>query len=223
MQDGLARMSGNSWKSASLIQVFAIAALLIIGWLNFEERFTKLENRLVNLEAESKTLAPISNIMRGYRPDRAGPDAYAANQATGPENVAQSGMDSSLAWCPEHEDGGAEWLELRYAKPVSTTEIRIHASFNPGTVVRVLGGTTADNLREIWAGNGVTQTIQVIPVSPPAEMALVKLELDTSKVPGWNEIDAVALVDVNGKTHYAEKATASSEWQKSNTSPKAGQ
>jgi hypothetical protein len=212
-------MSGNPWKSASIIQIFAIAALLITGWLNFDERFSKLEKRLLQLEADSKTLAPISNIMRGYQPDRAQPDAYLAVQATGPENVVQPGMDNILAWCPANEDSGEEWLELQYAAPVSTSEIRIHASFNPGAVVRVLGGTADGQLREIWAGEGDRQYVQKIPVSPPVEITVVKLHLDTSKVPGWNEIDAVALVDRIGKAHYAVTATASSEWQKSDAAP----
>ena len=214
-------MSGNPWKSASIIQIFAITALLITGWLNFDERFNKLENRLQQLEADSKTLAPISNIMRGYQPDRARSDAYAAVQATGPENVVQSGMDNILAWCPANEDSGEEWLELRYAAPVSTREIRIHASFNPGAVVRVLGGNADGQFREIWAGDGVPQNVQKIPVSPAAEIAVVKLLLDTSKVPGWNEIDAVALVDGTGKVHYAATATASSEWRRSDGTPTA--
>lgn len=216
-------MSRNPWKSASIIQVFAITAVLVIAWLNFDERFSKLEERLSQLEADAKTLAPISNIMRGYQPGRAGPDAYAAVQATGPENVAQPGMDSSLAWCPANENSGAEWLELRYATPVIAAEIRIHATFNPGAVVRILGGPANGPLREIWAGDSGTHTIQKIPVSPPAELAVVKLELNTSKVPGWNEIDAVALVDGAGAVHYATEATASSEWHRpASTALKAG-
>jgi hypothetical protein len=213
MPDDVCRMSGNPWKSASIIQIFAIAALLVTGWLASEERFRKLENRILQLEEDSKTLAPISNIMRGYNPGRAGSDAYAAVQATGPENVGQPGTDNSLAWCPATEDSGGEWLELRYSAPVSATEIRIHASFNPGAVVRVLAGNAAGELMEIWAGEGVAQAIQKVAVSPPAEITVVKLVLDTSKVPGWNQIDAVALVDGTGKAHHADTASASSEWR----------
>jgi hypothetical protein len=128
-----------------------------------------------------------------------------------------------LAWCPATENSGAEWLELRYAAPVSTEEIGIHATFNPGAVNRVFGGAADGNLREIWAGDGVPQTLQKIPVSPPAEISVVKLELDTSKVPGWNEIDAVALVDGAGTAHYEDSATASSEWRRSDAMPAAAE
>lgn len=189
---------------------------MILGsiWLHFSDRIGKLENRLLKLEADSKTLAPISNIMRGYQPERAGPDAYAAVQASGPANVPAPGADSALAWCPAAGDEGMEWIELRYESPVLVKEIRIHASFNPGAVVRVLGGTDDGILRELWSGTSPAEPIQVIPISPPAEMTRIKLELDTAKIPGWNEIDAVALIDAAGTTIWAATATSSSVWSK---------
>lgn len=56
--------------------------------------------------------------------------------------------------------------------------------------------------------------MQTIAISPPAEITRVKLELDTAKVPGWNEIDAVALVDGAGVVSWAATATTSSVWSK---------
>ena len=38
----------------------------------------------------------------------------------------------------------------------------------------------------------------------------VTLYLDTARVPGWNEIDAVCLCDVDGRFHGAELAAAPS-------------
>lgn len=207
-------MSGNSGKSASIIQV--LAAVLVVGsvWLHFTERDQQLEKRIVLLEADAKALAPLSKVMRGFQPNRATPQAYEALQATGPANVPEPGADSALAWCPAAEDGGMEWLELRYEKPVLAAEIRIHASFNPGAVVRVLGGTDEENLRELWAGTSLAEPVQSIAISPPAEITRIKLVLDTAKVPGWNEIDAVALIDATGTSVWAQAATGSSVWSK---------
>ncbi len=189
---------------------------MILGsiWLHFSGRISKLENRLLKLEEDSKTLAPISDIMRGYQPDRERPDAYAAIQASGPANVPAPGVDSALAWCPAAEDKGMEWIELHYESPVLAKEIRIHTTFNPGAVVRVLGGPNGGDLQELWAGTGPQEPIHVIPISPPTEMTRLKLELDTAKIPGWNEIDAVALVDAAGKTIWAHSAICSSVWSK---------
>lgn len=189
---------------------------MILGsiWLHFGGRIGKLEKRIELLEADSKALAPLSQVMRGFQPNRATPNAYDAVQATGPANVPGPGVDSALAWCPANEDGGMAWIELRYEKPVLAGEVRIHASFNPGAVVRVLGGMDDGNLRELWAGNSPAEPIQSIPISPPAEITRIKLELDTAKVPGWNEIDAVALIDAAGAPAWAHSATSSSVWSK---------
>lgn len=58
------------------------------------------------------------------------------------------------------------------------------------------------------------ETVQTLAISPPAEITRVKLEIDTAKVPGWNEIDAVALVDGAGVVSWATTATSSSVWSK---------
>lgn len=58
------------------------------------------------------------------------------------------------------------------------------------------------------------ETVQTLAISPPAEITRVKLEIDTAKVPGWNEFDAVALVDGAGVVSWAATATSSSVWSK---------
>jgi len=40
----------------------------------------------------------------------------------------------------------------------------------------------------------------------------IKLYIDSKSVPGWNEIDAVSLVDSEGNTQWAKKAVASSTY-----------
>ncbi len=95
-----------------------------------------------------------------------------------------------------------------------TGEVRIHASFIPDAVVRVLGGTDEGNLRELWTGTGPAEPIHSTDISPPAEISRIKLELDTAKVPGWNGIDAVALIDQGGTPAWAHAATSSSVWSK---------
>lgn len=212
MPDGRPEMSGNSGKSASFIKVLALIMLVGAIWLHFTSRIGILEERIVRLESDSEVLSPLSKLMRGHQPGRATPHSYEAVQATGATNVPESGVDSALAWCPDQENKGMEWLELHYAKPVSATEIRIHASFNPGAIVRVLGGTAEGDLREIWSGTSPAEPVQTIPLSTPAEISRIKLELDTSKVPGWNQIDAVAIVDGAGNPTWADTASSSSYW-----------
>ena len=205
-------MSEKSLKTASLIQMLGVAALLAIGWLNFSEQIGKLERRIAVLESDAKALAPLSNVMRGYQPGRATPHGYEAVQATGEPDVPEPGTDNAMAWCPADENGGAEWIELEYEPPAAATGIRIHASCGPGAVVRVLGGGRAGELQVLWAGDGVKEAVQSIALAAPMELERVRIELDTSKVAGWNQIDAVALIDASGESHWARTASSSSSW-----------
>ena len=195
--------------------------MLGAGWLNFNERVAALEQRISRLEEDAKALAPLAQVMRGYHPERATPQGYQASQATGPPNVTAAGSDSPLAWCPATEDGGAEWLELRYEPPVVATAIRIHANYHPGAVVRVLGGSDTATLTELWAGSGTPDAVQTLAISSPTKVGWLKLELEPAKAPGWNEIDAVALIDAEGIPHWANEATASSAWGQPKPAPPA--
>jgi hypothetical protein len=63
------------------------------------------------------------------------------------------------------------------------------------------------------AGGVANITLFVPPADPPLTNR-VKLYLDTAAVPGWNEIDAVELVDAEGNAQWASGSTASSAWNR---------
>ena len=52
----------------------------------------------------------------------------------------------------------------------------------------------------------------MIPFRPDFEIARVKLHFVTSEVQGWNEVDAVGLLDSDGQTQWARAAHASSTY-----------
>lgn len=205
-------MFKSDGKSASLIRFLVLAGLVGAVWIRFEKRNEELEARVNALEADAKTLAPLSDALRGFRPGVPLPNAYAAMQATGAPNVPEAG-DNGLAWCPASEDAATEWLEVKFDPPVEAGEIRIHASFNPGAVSRVTGTTAAGETREIWTGTSPREPRQSIPVSPVVTIASLRIEVETARVPGWNEIDAVGLVDTAGIERWATSAASSSVWK----------
>jgi hypothetical protein len=51
-----------------------------------------------------------------------------------------------------------------------------------------------------------------VPVSASFKTRRVKIYLDSAVVPGWNEIDAVALIDDKGQTQWARRVEASSTY-----------
>jgi hypothetical protein len=128
--------------------------------------------------------------------DAKGDAAWSPMQVTGAPNVEHYG-DDGRAWAPKTPDGGIEWLDLKYAKPVNATEVRIRESCGSGAVIQVELFDEQGNSHKVWRGTDPTQELNYFVLKvPPANYKTnrVKITLATNAVPGWNEIDAVQLV-----------------------------
>jgi hypothetical protein len=128
--------------------------------------------------------------------DAQGTASYSANQATGVPNVDKYG-DDGAAWAPKTEDGGIEWLDLKYPKPVHATEIRVRESCGSGAVIKVEVFDEQGGAHAVWQGNDPTLELNYLMLKFPKttfKTDRVKITLATNVVPGWNEIDAVQLV-----------------------------
>jgi hypothetical protein len=67
--------------------------------------------------------------------------------------------------------------------------------------------------KTIWEGTEDTDTgivERAVKVPKGIRSDQIRIELDTSRVPGWNEIDAVELVGTDGSRQWATESTASS-------------
>jgi hypothetical protein len=199
-----------------------------------ERKLTDATARITALENQPRTPGPDMMITRRLGP-RSGampanalvfePVANAAPQpgvkrSWGPEQVVgepdtlQAG-DIPTAWAPLQQDGGEEWLKLDYETSVDIAEVRVRETHNPGAVSKITAFLANGSEVTIWEG--------VEPKSePPVEMAFavpnsinaksVKVYLDTKRVPGWNEIDAVQLIGRDGSQQWAKQASASSTY-----------
>lgn len=128
--------------------------------------------------------------------DAQGTASYSANQATGAPNVDSYG-DNGAAWTTKTEDGGIEWLDLKYPKPVYATEVRVRESCGSGAVVKVEVFDEKGGAHAVWQGNDPTKELNYLMAKFPKtafKTDHVKVTLATNVVQGWNEIDAVQLV-----------------------------
>jgi hypothetical protein len=137
-------------------------------------------------------------------------------QATGAPNSPMNG-DSSLAWCPATVNSGGEWLVLDYPQRVVPKEVHIYENYFPGAVARVTVFNDSGEEIEAWRGADPTSStsaggISKIPLSVSVKAQRVKLYIDTPKAPGWNEIDAVGLLDQNGNMQWACDVQESSSY-----------
>ena len=153
-----------------------------------------------------RDLTSVQRPKRGWGPE----------QATGEPDTNMAG-DIVTAWASQSQDDQDEWLMLEYAEPITPTAVLVYETFNPGAVTRVTGFKLDGQEVELWKGQDPTTPdmeigVSEIPVKVDFKMARVKLYVESTKVPGWNEIDAVGLRDKDKKMHWAVAADASSTY-----------
>jgi hypothetical protein len=141
-----------------------------------------------------------------------GGPSWSPGRAAGPPDTPEHG-DYATAWASQSPDAGKEWLQLKYPKSVEISEINVHETYNPGALSKVSAIMPDGSERVIWEGTedpeaGVVE--RAVKVPPGIHADQIRIELDTSRVPGWNEIDAVELVGRDGSRQWAAESTASS-------------
>ena len=117
-------------------------------------------------------------------------------RATGEPDVLVCG-DDPRAWASARGNG-LEWLELRYARAVYATEVRIYQTLGPGTMARVHLIDEGGGRQLVWEGEDTSIICPgVFTVAFPRTaypVVGVRIELDESRTGFWNQIDAVALI-----------------------------
>lgn len=156
----------------------------------------------------ARTPHTVTLQISGEKPSPQGP-SWSAGQATGAPD-ARAGADDAKAWAAALADGGAEWIELQFAGPIKAQAIHLHQQFNPGAVVRV-EAMGPDGPTQLWAGvDSLRKAVWRIDLPAAVPVSSVRVHLDTRRVAGWNEIDAVGVLDTSGQVHWAQGAKASS-------------
>ncbi len=140
--------------------------------------------------------------------------SWGPEQVTGPPDTHSAG-DHHTAWAPRQQDGGEEWLQTAFARRVEIAAVRVRETFNPGAISKVAAVLEGGREIVLWQGTMAAAGDLAEPAfSAPAGIVArnVKVYLDTKRVPGWNEIDAVELVARDGSRQWAQSATASSTY-----------
>lgn len=153
---------------------------------------------------------------------RDGPDELPQNRQWGPEQACGApdtfeAADRATAWASREPDDSQQWLLLEYATPVRMAKLCVHESFQPGALAAVAVLTPQGEELELWRNDTpkspeeASRVLQLdVPVGFVVERVLLRFACE--RVPGWNEIDAVGIVDVQGGTHWATAAAASSTY-----------
>lgn len=175
------------------------------------------KERIAELEA---TVAELAEAWNRFAADQEAKRRKATMRGWGPEQAtgapdSQGAGDQTTAWASAQPDGGAEWLQTDFEKPVEIAQIRVLENDNPGAVVKITAQLQNGTETVLWQGNeprAAAPADQLFAVPPGFVASSVRIHLDTAKVPGWNEIDAVELIGRDGSRQWASGASASSTY-----------
>lgn len=146
-------------------------------------------------------------------PEPANNKSWSAWQATGIPNTPVAG-DAATAWASQGRDDGPEWLQVGFTQEVEVAEVRVRETYNAGAISRITawaGGTEVT----LWEGMATpAKRVRDFVVRPAVGVVTgtITIHLDTSRVPGWNELDAVELVGRDGSRQWGASARASSSY-----------
>ncbi len=122
-------------------------------------------------------------------------DSWSARQALHAPNVYPKHGDNTAAWASKPSNDTFEWIEVSLPKTTPTSQIVIVETFHPGAIVRI-DDTSGPEAVIIWRGESPTSAqAQILHITLPKQRNLrsLRVVLDTRKVNGWNEIDAIGV------------------------------
>lgn len=195
-------------------------------WGSFNDRGFHPEGAVgndINVPAGYRVYAaPYWFIWRDQRMEKR---PWGPEQITGEPDTAQRG-DVQTAWASKTQDEQDEWVLLEYDAPLMAAAVTIYETHNPGAVSKITAFTLDGREEALWAGqdNPPEGTIFINQKNFPRAIKTnrIKLYLDSKRVPGWNEIDAVGLIDKAGKTQWARSVECSSTYAGATTARTPG-
>ena len=139
---------------------------------------------------------------------------WSPKQATGAPDTPIGG-DLGTAWAPKQPEMGEVTLDLTYRDAVRVDGVRVHETWSAGAVARIQAKAPDGSWDTIWEGTA-PRDLAPLWFEPALRHTsyttnAIRIVLDTNRVAGWNEIDAVELVG-DGLRQWASEATASSSY-----------
>lgn len=129
------------------------------------------------------------------------PTRWSARQILGPPDVYPEYGDIERAWTPASRDKGEEYIEVGFPYIGPICGVVVYETYNPGAIVKIILKDTEGNYHVVWEKDDKEkdskEKARVLRITFPLtnfSILSVKLILDTSLVPGWNEIDAIGII-----------------------------
>lgn len=129
-------------------------------------------------------------------------EPYSADKVLGPPNALPLGQINNEAWIPKKE-GPAESIEVRFTRSLVAQQVTVVESFNPGSITKIELVDTRNGRREVYKNDNpgplpqLYRTLEVKCDPDPKHLTIgVVITMNTAKVEGVNQIDAIGIADV---------------------------
>ncbi|MEQ9373948.1 MAG: OmpA family protein [Imperialibacter sp.] len=166
----------------------ATATLLCAGMFTLKAQQVQWASSVVGFSSEY-----INNNYKGQ---------YLAKEILGKPSRYPVFGATPCGWTPGKENSPeGEWIKVGFDKPMQISQVAVVEIFNPGAVSRILLYDEADNESVIYQNDSTAPLSEagrlLSHVFPKTtyKVAAVKVELRTASVPGFNELDAIAISD----------------------------
>lgn len=126
--------------------------------------------------------------------------------------------DIGTAWASSTQDGREEWVVVEFPRTVAADQIKVYENHCPGAVARIYSVDMTGKETLVWRGKDPLRDRQLaggvanIKFADQPKTRRFRIVLDSAKVAGWNEIDAVELLGKDGTKQWASMAWASSSF-----------
>uniref|UniRef100_UPI0040497FAD OmpA family protein n=1 Tax=Fulvivirga sp. TaxID=1931237 RepID=UPI0040497FAD len=129
------------------------------------------------------------------------PGQYLAGQILGKPNMVSALKANPSAWAPAKENNpNGEWIRVGFSQPQYVQQVFINEIFNPGAITAVFLEDVDGNSHQVYANStpGRIEEWRLLTIKMERSSYLVaglKIELSTSVVTGFNQIDAIGIID----------------------------
>ncbi|GAB4133715.1 MAG: hypothetical protein OHK0045_21790 [Raineya sp.] len=137
---------------------------------------------------------------------------YKAEQALGKPNVFPATGNSPAAWSPDLADNSIrqEYIQVGFAKAVPIKQVLVVESFNAGSIAEIYAFDTEGKANLLYKnpavhpeGKGRLFSLRI--PQTPYQVASIKIVLQTDKVKGENQIDAIGISESDEEVVIAPK------------------
>ncbi|MBC6608377.1 OmpA family protein [Hymenobacter sp. BT188] len=182
----------------------------------YKSFFTLAVVLAVSLKAQAQHAVWANKVVEVSSQKAEGKEAFSPDKVLGEPNAKPLGQVSNDAWIPKKE-GKEEFVEVRFSKSLIARQVTVVENFNPGSVTKIELIDTRGGKHQVYENKNpgpipeMFRSLQVTFEPGTYRTIGVRVTMNTLKVNGVNQIDAIGIADVVATMVKEEFKTAAAD------------